>query len=456
MEGKSKKLKADEIQKLRDMAKEYLWINLRQLDAPGGLPIYVGEKGSRVTDVSGKSYIDAFAGLMYKNVGYGRKEIADAAYAQMLELSSPPGGGTHIPAIKLAAKLAEITPGSLGKSFLTTGGNEAIEIAIKLSRQYQRNSGFPDRYKIIARTGEYHGGSLLAMSLGRHTGTAHAVYEPLLPGIMHVPQPYCYRCPMKLEYPDCGIACARELDRVIEFEGKEMVAAFIMTGVCQSTPVMHPPPEYAPIVREICDKQGVLLIDDEVVSGFGRTGKWFAVDHWGVVPDIMTVAKGIISGYLPLGACITRTELNEKFQEERQAFRHIITYGGMAACCAAGLVNIDIIEREKLVEGAAAKGEYFAKKAQALYEHPIVGDIRGMGLMWGIELVKDRKTKEKFSREDDRKITEKLHEGGLRTNSGSGVIKFLPPLIITESEIDESLAIIEKAIGEFEKELSAS
>jgi len=455
MEVRSKGLKAGEVQELRDKAKEHLWLSMRQLEAPGGVPIFIGEEGSRVTDVDGKSYIDGFAGLMYKNVGYGRKEIADAAYAQMLEFTSPPGQGSTVPAIRLAEKLAQITPGSLGKSFLTTGGAEAIECAVKMVKQYQRNAGFPNRYKIIARTGEYHGGSHLTMSLGKHSGTAWAPYEPLVPSIRHVPQPYCYRCPMGLEYPDCGVACAKELDRVIEFEGKEMVAAFIMTGICQSTPVMKPPAEYAPMVRSICDKHGVLLIDDEVVSGFGRSGKMFAVEHWEMVPDIMTVAKGMISGYLPIGACITKTELSEKFQGEQQAFRHIITYGGMPACCAAALVNIDILEREKLPERAAAMGEYFSKKAEALYEHRIVGDIRGIGLMWGIELVKDKKTKEKLGRDDDRKVMEKLSEGGLLIAVNAGVIRFLPPLVITESEIDESIAIMDKAIGEFEKELSA-
>ena len=182
----------------------------------------------------------------------------------------------------------------------------------------------------------------------------------------------------------------------------------------------------------------------------------FAIEHWGVVPDIMAVAKGIISGYLPLGACITKGELSDKFQGEQQAFRHIITYGGMSASCAASLVNIEIFEKEKLVERAAAMGEYFAKKAEALYEHPTVGDIRGTGLMWCIELVKDKKTKEQISPDDDKKVLGKLGEGGLLTSCRGGVIFFLPPLIITESEIDESIAIIDKAISELEKELSAS
>lgn len=450
------KLEDDEIQELCDMAKENLWLSVRQLEVPGRVLIFSGEKGrSRVIDIEGKSYIDGFAGLMYKNIGYGRKEIADAVYAEMMKLSSPPGHGSTVPPIRLANKLAQITPGSLSKCFFTTGGAEAIEVAVKISKQYQRNAGFPNRYKIIARTGEYHGLSHLTMSLGKKSGTAHEVYEPLVPGVRHVPQPYCYRCPMGLEYSSCNMACVKELNRVIEFEGEEMVAAFIMTAICQSTPVMKPPSEYFPMVREICNKHGVLLIDDEVVTGFGRTGKMFAAEHWGVVPDIMTIAKGIVSGYLPLGACVTKAELSKKFEDEKKAFRHIITYGGMPAPCAAALVNIDILEREKLPERAATMGEYFSRKVEKLWEHPIVGDIRGMGLMWGIELVKDKKTKEKFSSEDDKKVRKKLREGGLLTSCSDGVIRFLPPLCITESEIDESIAIIDKVIGELGKELSA-
>lgn len=298
----------------------------------------------------------------------------------------------------------------------------------------------------------------MTMSLGKKSGTAHAVYEPLVPGIMHVPQPYCYRCPVELQYPDCGLACAKELERVIEFEGPEMVAAVLMTAICQSTAVMSQPPDYFPMIRSICDKYGVLLIDDEVVTGFGRTGKMFAVEHWGVVPDFMTVAKGIISGYLPLGACISKSEVSEKFEgkKDREAFRHTITYGGMPACCAASLVNIEIMEREKLPERAATMGEYFAKQIQTLYEHPIVGDIRGTGLMWAIELVKDKKSKEKLTPEEDTKIREKLREGGLITSCMGGAIRFLPPLIITQGEIDESITIMDKVISEFGKELSAS
>ncbi len=460
MKAKSKETAVNEAKALRDMALEHLWIpfSMREdLTAPDGVQVFVKEDGCRVIDVNGRSYLDAYAGLMYKNVGYGRKEIADAVYAQMLELTSPPGGrgGTTVPAVKLAAKLAEITPGDLLRTFFVTGGSEANETAVKMAKQYQRLSDFANRYKIIARMGEYHGSTHLTMSLGKRTGTAWAAYEPLVPGVRHISQPYCYRCPLELQYPDCGLACARELERVIQFESKEMVAAVIMTSICQSLPVIIPPPDYWPKIRSICDENGVLLIDDEVVCGFGRTGKMFGIEHWGVTPDIMTVAKGLTSGYAPLAACIASSKITKKFDESKEPFSHIFTFGGNPICCTAALANLEIFEREKLVKRAATMGEYFSKQVQTLYEHSLVGDIRGIGLMWAIELVKDKKTKESFTREEDKDIAGKLREAGILTAVTGGAIRFLPPLIINKDEIDEFLTIVDKVIGELEKELSA-
>lgn len=459
METEGKRPEAGEALELHDRALDNLWLPMtprRAATAPGGLHIYVKGEGCRVTDIDGKSYIDGFAGLMYKNVGYGRKEIADAAYAQMLELTSPPQYDyATVPAVKLAAKLAQITPGSLSRTFLASGGSEANETAVKMAKHYQKLCDFGNRYKLIAREGEYHGFTHLTMNLGKPTGMVWAAYEPLVPGVRYVPQPYCYRCPLGLQYPDCGLLCARELERVIQAEGPEMVAAVIMTAISQQTPVNVPPSDYWPMIRSICDKYGVLLIDDEVVCGFGRTGKMFGIEHWGVVPDIMTMAKGLTSGYLPLAACISKSEVHSKFDEGRGFFFHIITFGGLPASCAAALANIEIIEREKLVERAATMGEYVSKRLQTLYEHSIVGDIRGIGLMWGVELVKDKKSKERLTPTEGRNLAAKLREAGLITRAEDGTIRFFPPLIITQDEIDESIAIMDKVIGELEKEFSA-
>lgn len=453
---KNKGLGNDEVRELRDKFAENIWWPYHTVAAgrsPDQVHIWVSGKGCRVTDVDGRSYLDCHSGHFYKNVGYGRKEIADAAYAEMLELSSPADGDLAVPAIKLAAKLAQITPGSLSRTFFACGGAEANEAAVKMAKQHQRISGFGNRYKVIARMNEYHGFTHLTLAMGRARPLSLGPYEPLVSGIRHVPQPYCYRCPLGLEYPGCDILCAKELEMVILNEDPELVAAMIITAVAHITPVAVPPPEYWPMIKSICDKYGVLLIDDEVICGFGRTGKMFGIEHWGIVPDIMTIAKPFTGGYLPLSACISTSEISKKFEESGASFQQFVTFGGLPACCAAALTNIEIIEREKLVERAASMGEYFSKKAQTLYEHPTVGDIRGIGLTWCIELVKDKKTKERLSGNEGANLAMKFREAGFLVGARGGIIRFCPPLVITRDEIDEFIAITDRVIGELEKEL---
>ena len=451
------KLDQSSIDELKGLVAEHLWIPYKPLASlrdPDNVHVYVSGEGCRITDAEGKSYLDAFAGLMYKNTGYGRKEIADAAYAQMLELTSSAqfDVGT-VPAIRLAAKLAEITPGSLSRTFFVSGGTEANEVAVKVAKHYQQLAGFPNRYKIIARDGEYHGYSHLAMTLGRGDGSLYSIFEPLVPGVRHIPHPYCYRCPLELDYPDCGIACAKDLERVIIQENPKHVAAFLTVSISQQTPIAVPPAEYWPMIRDICDKYGVLLIDDEVVCGFGRTGKMFGIEQFGVTPDIMTMAKGITSGYQPLGACITSKEIGDKFDEKKDIFRNVTTFGGLPASCAAGLANLDIMEKEKLVERTAAIGDYVSEKIKPLADYPVVGDIRGLGLMWGIELVKDKKTKEKLALPEALMVAAALRQEGLITRVDDGIIRFMPPLVITEAEIDESFSIIDKVIKQMQDKL---
>jgi adenosylmethionine-8-amino-7-oxononanoate aminotransferase len=252
---------------------------------------------------------------------------------------------------------------------------------------------------------------------------------------------------------DLGVACAKELERVIRVEDPNLVAAVVMVAISQQTPVDVPPPEYWPKIKSICEKYGVLLIDDEVVCGFGRTGKMFGIEHWGIIPDIMTMAKGITSGYLPLSACITKSEIGKKFEESNDVFRQVTTFGGLPACCAAALANIEIIEKERLVERAATMGEYVSNQIRTLGEHPMVGDIRGIGLMWGVELVKDRKTKQRLTRDEGTRLATKLREAGLITRAEDGTIRFFPPLIITRDEVNESIGIMDRVISQMEKEL---
>ena len=447
----------EDIKELREKAGEHVWLPYTPIAAhhsPGGMNIFVSADGVRVTDVEGRTYIDAFAGLMYKNVGYGRKEIIDAAYAQMLEITSPPqfDQGT-VPGILLAAKLAEITPGSLSRVHYVCGGSEANEVAVKIAKQYQKLAGSPNRYKIIAREGEYHGFTHLAMSMGKGAGALYAPFEPSVPGIRHVPHPYCYRCPLDLKYPDCDIGCAKALERTILHEGPNSVAAFLTVAISQETPIAVPPPEYWPMIRSICDKYGVLLIDDEVVCGFGRTGKMFGIENFGVDPDIISFAKGVTSGYLPLGGAIASKEISDVFEKSQDILRSVTTFGGLPSSCAAALANIDIIEKEELVEKCASMGEYVAEQIQPLYKHPMVGDIRGLGLYWGIELVKDKESKERLSGVELANLNAKLRQAGLITRIDNGIIRFIPPLIISKDDVDESLAIIDKAIGQLEAEV---
>ncbi|MGR3295096.1 MAG: aminotransferase family protein [Candidatus Bathyanammoxibius sp.] len=451
---KNEGLGDDEVRELRDKFAEHMWLPYSTVAAgrdPDQVHVWVGGKGCRNTDSEGRTFFDCHSGHSSKNVGFGRTEIADAAYAQMMIETSGFDIGTA-PAIKLAAKLAEITPGSLSRTCFACSGSEANEVAVKMAKQYQRLSGFGNRHKIIARMNEYHGFTHMALAMGRARPLNLGYFEPLVPGVSHIPQPYCYRCPLGIEYPGCGVACARELEGVIQHEGPELVAAMMVTAIGHITPVTIPPPEYWPMIKSICDKYGVLLIDDEVICGFGRTGKMFAMEHFGIVPDMITVAKSFTGGYLPLSACICTPEISNRFEESDVPFQQYATFGALPACCAAAQANIEIIENEKLVENAAAMGEYFREKAQALYEHPTVGDIRGIGLTWCIELVKDRKTKERISGKEGADMTRKFHDAGFLLGAGGGIISFFPPLVITRDEIDECLAVIEKAIGEMESE----
>ena len=322
-----------------------------------------------------------------------------------------------------------------------------------MAKQYQKIAGFGNRYKIIAREGEYHGFTHLAMALGKTTKGLYAPFEPLVPGIRHAPHPYCYRCPLDLKYPDCGIGCAKALERIIKHEGPESVAAFLTVAISQETPAAVPPPEYWPMVKSICEKYGVLFIDDEVVCGFGRTGKMFGIENFGVDPDIITFAKAITSGYLPLGGAIASKEISDKFKESKDVLRSVTTFGGLPASCAAALVNLDIIEKENLVEKCASMGDYVAEQLQPFNEHPMVGDIRGLGLFWGIEIVRDKQSKKKLSYPEAENLKEKLRQAGLITRVDDGIIRFMPPLIITKEEVDECIAIMNRAIGQLEKEM---
>ena len=449
-----------QVKDLQESALEHLWVYLREpsdMAEKGEPQIFVEGKGVRVTDALGNSYIDAMSGLWLKNVGYGQTEIADAAYQQMLQLTYMPMGTTNEPAVRLADKIASITPGDLSRSFFTSGGSEANETAMKLSRAYFKRVGEPTRYKFISRRGSYHGATLGTLALGGAPVFPKIDYEPLLPGCSHVAQPNPYRCEFGGETPEeCAELCVGAIEDEIKFQNPNTVAAVVAEPVSSPHGAVVPGPNYWPMLREVCDRYGVLLIADEVITGFGRTGKMFACEHWGITPDMMTVAKGITSGYIPMGGAIVRKPIADAFVGSAgAAFRHVITFGGHPVASAAALKNIEIMEREGMVENSAAMGAYLLDGLKELKEkHQIIGDVRGLGLMCGMELVKDRKTKESFPTEADlaARLTQGFNENGVLLRGGDA-INVMPPLCVTSGEIDEILLVMDRVIGNTAKEL---
>ena len=449
-----------DIDSLKQTALEHLWMPMVQHDdlvEDGGPMVITEGDGVRVTDVNGKTYLDGIGGLFLINVGHGRKEIADAVYNQLNAIHyANTFAYATVPAIKLAERLAGLAPGDLNTAFLASGGSEAVETAFKMARQYHVNQGHPERSKFIARRGSYHGTSMGALSLNGANAFVHRErHEPMLPNVRHVDTIYCYRCPWGLEYPSCKLNCVQDVERMINFEGPETVAAVIAEPVSVSSGVSVPQPEYWPMLREICDKYGVLLIADEVITGFGRTGKMFACEHWDIVPDLMTFAKGVTSGYQPVGGVMASDQIAAAFHGgPEKTFTHGFTYSGHPAGAAAALANLDIIQREDLVENSANLGRYMLDGLSTLKEHPIVGDVRGLGLLSSVELVKDKATKERFNPKDPiaKGLSDKMAELGLLVRF-EGTIFLSPPLNVTRSDVDEIVDIVDRAVTWAEREM---
>ncbi len=452
----------DSVQSLQRAALEHLWVYLREpsdMAEKGEPQIFVEGKGCQVTDALGNTYIDAMSGLWLKNVGYGQREIADAAYEQMLKLTYMPLGTTTEPAALLAEKIASITPGDLSRCFFTSGGSESVETALKLSRAYFKRRGEPERIKFISRKDSYHGATFGALALGGSFLYPKSDYEPLMPGAFHAPQPNFYRCEFNSSSPEeCAERCIDAIDNIIRFQGPETVAAVIAEPISSPMGAVVPPDNYWPLLRELCDKYGCLLIADEVITGFGRTGRMFACEHWGIVPDMLTVAKGITSGYIPMGGAILRKPIADAFVGgPRAAFRHVITFGGHPVAAAASLKNIEIMEREGMVENSARMGRYLLDGLTEIREkRSIVGNVRGLGLMCGLELVKDRETKEYFPADADlsARLTQGFANEGLFLRGGD-VMNIMPPLCVTSREIDQIVSTIDRVIGQVARELGA-
>ncbi|SFS60651.1 aspartate aminotransferase family protein [Paenibacillus sp. BC26] len=405
--------------------------------------IFVSGDGCWITDAEGKRYFDGMSGLWCVNVGHGRETIARAAYEQMKTIAYSPMMQSHVPAIELAEKINEWL-GSDYRIFYSNSGSDANEVAFKIARQHFHQNGEPSRHKFIARHRAYHGSSFGALSA---TGQAQRKlkYEPLGAGFEHVPPPYCYRCPFGQTYGNCKLECAEAIEDAINWEGADSVAGVIMEPVITGGGMIVPPPEYLPKVREICDKYGVLLIIDEVICGFGRSGERFGHHNYGVVPDIVTMAKGLTSGYSPLSATAVRASLYDSFKakEANSHFRHVNTFGGNQVSCAVALANLAILEEEGLVERSAYLGQELGQRLQVLRTHPHVGDIRLFGSACGIELVEDHVSKVPAAADKMLSVIGECRRRGLLVGKNgdtvpgfNNIITLCPPLITSDEELE--------------------
>jgi len=424
-------------------------------DGPKPIVMTRGE-GIYMWDASGKKYIDFISQLFNVHIGLGNKVPIEAAKKQLDSLAYASPSYYNEPQIALAKKLAEITAPELTQTFFGNSGTEANEVAIKLAQLYR------EAPKIISFWDAYHGSTYGMVSVGGSARNRQSKGLSIIEEFKHIASPYCYRCPYKKEYPGCDLYCAEFLKYTIEKEGESTVAAFMAEPICSWAGQVVPPDGYWKRIREICDEKKILLIFDEVMTGFARTGKMFAYEHWGIVPDIVTYAKGITCGYIPLGACVINQKLADHFNEK--GFPHSYTYSGHAVSCATALAVIDHYEEENLAKNSAKMGVYMMGKLKEMMARiPIIGDVRGMGLFMGVELIKDRESKEslvpkelgKEEKKDPEKnpmqyFTDKVKKNGLILSSswGTSILRMMPALIITEEQVDEGLNILENTLEE--------
>jgi hypothetical protein len=433
---------------LQTAAKDHLWLHFTPMSTYDNedVPVITRGSGPYVYDDKGKRYLDGLAGLFVSMVGHGRTELAEAASKQASELAYfPLWSYAHPAAIQLADRLADLAPGDLNKVFFTTSGSEAVESAWKLAKQYFKLKGEHGRYKVISRDIAYHGTSMGALAV---TGLADikGPFEPLPAGGVRVPNTNFYRAPgfVSSSLEEFGGWAADEIERAILREGPDSVAAVYLEPVQNAGGCFPPPPGYFQRVREICDKYGVLLVSDEVICAFGRLGHYFGADRYGYVPDIITFAKGLTSGYSPLGGMIVRDKLTEPFLASGSTFLHGITFAGHPVSCAVALANLDVFERDNLLGNVRANQDGFRASLNKLLDLPIVGDVRGDGYFYGIELVKDKATKESFTDEEGERllkgyVSHALFDAGLicrADDRGDPVIQLAPPLICTQEHFD--------------------
>jgi len=452
---------SDSSSSLSDRARDHLWLSFTRHSTfyeGGNVPVIVRGEGCYIWDESGKRYLDGLAGLFTTQIGHGRRELGEAAARQAAELDFfPLWSYAHPRAIELAERLAHYAPGDLNRVFFTSGGGEAVETAWKAIKQYFKLTGKPTKHKVISRSIAYHGTPHGALSI---TGIppAKLAFEPLVPGAVKVPNTNFYRAPAEFRDDEYAFGqwAANRIAEAIEFEGPDSVAAVFLEPLQNSGGCFPPPPGYLQRVREICDQYDVIFVADETITSFGRLGEMFAVNRFGVQPDIITCAKGMTSGYAPIGAMIASDRIFEPFKSGKNSFLHGFTWSGHPMCAAIAMENLDIMEREDTCGNVRANQDAFFATLSKLNDLPIVGNIRGMGYFYGIELVRDKATRTTFSDEEAEKLLRGFLSGALLAaglycradDRGDPVIQVAPPLIAGQEQFDEMESILRSVLTE--------
>ena len=455
----SEPLDPERHERLQRAARDNLWMHFTRMSTyqDHEVPVIVKGEGAYIYDAHGRRYLDALAGLFVSQLGHGRTELVEAAAKQASELAFfPLWSYGHPAAIELSERIAGYAPGDLNRVFFTTGGGEAVETAWKLAKNYYKVTGRPLKHKVISRAIAYHGTTQGALSI---TGLPplKAMFEPLVPSTFRVPNTNLYRAPIHGDDPEAfGRWAADQIAVAIENEGPETVAAVFLEPVQNAGGCFPPPPGYFQRVREICDEYDVLLVSDEVICAFGRLGHMFGAERYGYQPDMITFAKGVTSGYSPLGGMIATDRLMEPFLKGAETFLHGYTFGGHPVSSAVALANLDVFEKEGINQHVLDNQDAFRGTLERLKDLPIVGDIRGDGFFYGIELVKDKATKETFNEDESERLlrgflSKALFEGGLYCRAddrGDPVIQLSPPLICDQSHFDEIEEILRKVLSE--------
>ncbi|MBI3923469.1 MAG: aspartate aminotransferase family protein [Armatimonadetes bacterium] len=426
-------------------------LDFRQMSAFMQDPLIIDRaEGIYYWDIHGNLLIDGLSGIFVANYGHGNRTIIDAVKEQLERLAfTPPMHGTSPQAVALANKIAAVTPEGLNTVKLLSGGSEATEAAMKLARQYFKQSGKPTKYKVICRNFAYHGATMGVLSYNG-VERRRSPFEPLLSGAVRVHPPTCYRCPFEKTYPECAVFCARTVEDTIRMEGPDTVAAVLMEPIGNTGGIITPPEEYFPILREICDRNEVLLIFDEIITGFGRTGNMFAADTFKTTPDILCMGKGMSGGYAPLSGIAFSDRIAEAFWGPEEAgveFAHGHTYAANPVAAAAGLAALQELETRNLIHNCREVGAYLYQKLLELQEElEVIGEVRGKGLLYGMELVKDRASKSQFSPPIGVRLGKEALKRGLLTRFDPHWIALAPPLIVTTSDIDEIVGLLHESL----------